>query len=100
MKHTKILSIFSLIVILSLLALAVPVMAADRDIVLVPEEGAIGTEITVAGEAISFNQTLSPTDISCFFTVSLSSSWLSCQAGVDIFSCQVASACLACSMFC
>ncbi|MFC1904034.1 IPT/TIG domain-containing protein [Chloroflexota bacterium] len=60
MKYTKVLRMFSTVFILSLLVMAMPAMAADRLVVLVPEEGAIGSEVTVAGEG--FNKSTEDSD--------------------------------------
>jgi len=53
MKYTKILQIFSIAIILSLLVVAVPATAQTRFIALDPEEGKIGDEITIVGEGFN-----------------------------------------------
>ncbi len=49
MKYKKILRIFSIAIILSLLVVAVPVAAQTRFIDLDPDEGKIGDEIVIVG---------------------------------------------------
>jgi len=53
MKHTKVLRIFSIAVILALLLAAAPVMAVDRYVDVSPEEGSIGDRIEVYGEGFN-----------------------------------------------
>ena len=53
MKYTKILQIFSIAIILSLLVVAVPATAQTRFIDIDPEEGKIGDEITIVGEGFN-----------------------------------------------
>lgn len=61
MKYTKILRVFSIVIILSLLLVVIPATPAyAADIVIVPEEGTIGSKVTVAGE--DFNKSTSTTD--------------------------------------
>ncbi|GAH69146.1 unnamed protein product, partial [marine sediment metagenome] len=60
MKYKKILRIFGIAIILSLLVVAVPVAAQTRFIDLDPEEGKIGDEITIVGEG--FNASTDTTD--------------------------------------
>jgi len=62
MKYTKILRIFSIAIILSLLAITVPAAPAQAlgTLTLVPDEGKIGDEITAAGEG--FNVSTDTTD--------------------------------------
>jgi len=60
MKYTKILRVFSIAIILSLLVVAVPATAQTRFIVLDPEEGKIGNEVVIVGEG--FNESTSTTD--------------------------------------
>ena len=62
MKCTKILRIFSIVIILSLLLVAMPATPAqaDRGVTLDPEEGNIGDRITVTGT--DFNKSTDETD--------------------------------------
>jgi len=62
MKYTKVLRIFSIAIILSLLAITVPAspVQALGTLTLVPDEGKIGDEITVVGEG--FNVSTDTTD--------------------------------------
>ena len=60
MKYAKVLRIFSIAIILSLLVAAAPVMAQDRFIVLSPEEGKIGDKIEIGGEG--FNESTDLTE--------------------------------------
>jgi len=60
MKYIKVLRIFSIAIILSLLVVAVPATAQTRFIDLDPEEGKIGDEITLVGEG--FNASTEATD--------------------------------------
>jgi hypothetical protein len=60
MKYTKILRIFSLAVILSLLVVAVPATAQTGFIDLGPEEGKIGDRVVIVGEG--FNKSTETTE--------------------------------------
>ncbi|MBA7599612.1 hypothetical protein ES703_06648 [subsurface metagenome] len=60
MKYKKILRIFGIAIILSLLVVAVPVAAQTRFVDLDPDEGKIGDRITVVGEG--FNASSDTTD--------------------------------------
>ena len=52
MKYTKIVRVFSIIIVLSLLLFALPASPAQaaRGITIDPEEGSIGEEIEIVGE--------------------------------------------------
>jgi len=60
MRYVKVLQIFSIVIILSLLVIAVPATAQTRFITLVPDEGTIGSTVTIAGEG--FNKSTETTD--------------------------------------
>ncbi len=60
MKYKKMLRIFSLAIIIVLLVMAVPVTAQTRFIEIDPEEGTIGSTITIVGEG--FNKSTETTD--------------------------------------
>ena len=60
MRYTKILQIISIVIILSLSLMAIPATALDRFITLVPEEGTIGSTVTIVGEG--FNKSTETTD--------------------------------------
>ena len=60
MRYTKILRIFSLLVVIAILVMAIPVTAQTRFIVLAPEEGTVGSTVTVAGEG--FDKSTETTD--------------------------------------
>ncbi len=60
MKYARIIRILCLAVILSVMVFAVPVAAQTRFIVIDPEEGSIGTTITIGGEG--FNKSTESTD--------------------------------------
>ena len=60
MKKMKVMGIIGLIVVVTMLAMAVPVIAQSRFIELDPEEGTIGSKVTVVGEG--FNESTDTTD--------------------------------------
>jgi hypothetical protein len=60
MKYKKMLRIFSLVIVIAMLAMAVPVTAQTRFIEIDPEEGTIGATITIVGEG--FNKSTEATD--------------------------------------
>jgi len=60
MKKMNVLRMIGLIVVITMLAMAVPVTAATRFIELDPEEGTIGSKVTVVGEG--FNESTDTTD--------------------------------------
>ncbi|HUV75588.1 MAG TPA: hypothetical protein VMW00_02920 [Dehalococcoidales bacterium] len=70
MKYTKVLRIFSIAIILSMLAVAVPATPAQAlgTLTLVPDEGKIGDEITVVGEG--FNVSTETTERSAILYLS------------------------------
>jgi len=53
MRYRKILRIFSLVIVIAMLVMAVPVTAQDRFIELDPEEGTIGSRVVVVGEGFN-----------------------------------------------
>ncbi len=60
MKSAHMLRLIGLIVVIALLVMAVPVTAQTRTIEIDPEEGTIGTTVTIAGEG--FNKSTDTTD--------------------------------------
>ena len=60
MKSAHMLRLIGLMVVIAMLAMAAPVIAQTRNIELDPEEGTIGTTITIAGEG--FNKSTETTD--------------------------------------
>ena len=53
MRYSKMLRIFSLVIVIAMLAMAVPVTAQTRFIEIEPEEGTIGSEVVVVGEGFN-----------------------------------------------
>ncbi len=60
MKKVNILRLIALVVVMTMLAMAIPATAATRFIELDPEEGTIGSTVVVVGEG--FNQSTETTD--------------------------------------
>jgi len=60
MRYTRMLKIFSLVIVIAMLVMAVPATAATRFIELDPEEGTVGSTVTVVGEG--FNASTDSTD--------------------------------------
>jgi len=68
MRYTKVLRIFSIAVILSLLLAAAPVMAEDRYIDVSPEEGKIGDRIEIGGEGFNVSTDTADKYASIYFS--------------------------------
>ena len=70
MKYTKILRIFSIAFILSLLVVAIPATPAQaaREIDLDPEEGSIGDTITIVGEEFSASTETTEKYVNIYFS--------------------------------
>ena len=81
MKYAKIIRVFSIIIVLSLLLFALPASPAQaaREIVLDPEEGSIGDKIDIAGEG--FNK--STEDYDRYATIYFSSEEASTLDDID-----------------
>ncbi len=60
MKYKKILRIFSLVIVIAMLVVAMPVTAQTRSVDLDPEEGTVGSTVTAVGEG--FNKSTEDTD--------------------------------------
>ncbi|MBA7605101.1 hypothetical protein ES703_12230 [subsurface metagenome] len=70
MKYTKILRVFVIAIVLALLMVTIPAAPAQaaRDITIYPEEGAIGTEITISGEGFSASTDITERYVNVYFS--------------------------------
>ena len=70
MKYTKILRVFAIAIVLALLMVTIPAAPAQaaREITIYPEEGAIGTEITISAEGFSVSTETTERYVNVYFS--------------------------------
>ncbi len=70
MKYTKILRVFAIAIVLALLMVTIPAAPAQaaREISIYPEEGAIGTEITISAEGFSASTDITERYVNVYFS--------------------------------